>query len=654
MNQKLRAIIFSILDFLGSMSFAITLLISVSIVALIGTLIAQGQPADFYRDQFGPLWAELFDTLSVNDIFNSFGFFVLIWLLFISVAVCIWRRAPGILQEFSVFNRTQPDARAEYIQSTEWHSSNNVQATVADIQQHLTDNKYKYSVSEQSGDIHILARKGIMQRLGYLMVHFGVLVIILGALLDANIPLRFNLNSGDLQTTAGSSQVADATLLDVNSGSFRGRQELGINQTVDQAIVKTDSGYLRRQLPFSIQLREFNIDYYANGRPKTFASMLNIKRQGSDTSEQYIVSVEKGISLDGYRIYQRDYRDAGSGIQLTLWNLASNNAEGKDITFQIPYSLHQDQSGLPVELQFINFSKDNINPLQEHTLEEDFSSVGSALHTVTKNTNGMNIEIVNYLTPVTRNNKKFYLVGVRHEMDKKYSYGYIPVENNGELERLIKLNSLLNDKRKVRSIIRATAIETLKELEIDSRVIRNEWISEMEKMTQLFLEGGSKAVLIAYQPEKPTNRLDEINAATLARLQSLMKVFYTYILDEDKNISKGKENYNPRLMKGFNDIFSALDWMKTHNLQVLLKVSQFKHKQGSVLEISYYPGFYPVLSGMLLLLAGILMMFYIHHRRLELVISAGTNGSQITFTGSSRKSPVTLKNEFDRLLKLIK
>jgi hypothetical protein len=107
-------------------------------------------------------------------------------------------------------------------------------------------------------------------------------------------------------------------------------------------------------------------------------------------------------------------------------------------------------------------------------------------------------------------------------------------------------------------------------------------------------------------------------------------------------------------MKGFGDIFAAIDWMKTQNLQVLLKVGKYQHKQGSVLEISYYPGFYPVLSGMLLLLAGIMMMFYIHHRRLELIVTGEASGSLVSFTGSSRKSPVTLKNEFDRLLSLIK
>lgn len=654
MKLSIRSVLFSLLDFLGSMSFAITLLISVSIVALIGTLISQGQSADFYLQQFGSFWAEMFAVLSVNDIFNSAGFFILVGLLFISITVCIWRRAPAILQEFSTASHLEPDSKAEYVQHLEWQSNASTAQTISTIEQHLQDNHYKYQHYKNGDKAIIVAHKGMLQRLGYIFIHFGVLVIILGALLDANIPLRVKMSGDDIHVVSDRSSIEDAEILTADSGAFRGNMQLGIGHEQNYVILHTDEGYVRRQLPFSIKLQKFDIEYYADGKPKTFSSTLEIQRPSETGIQTYSVEVANSIEIDGYRIYQKSYQDAGSKLILSLWNLDSATADSSSYDFHMPMVLDAEQSKMPVNIRFVDFVKDSSNPLENHTLQQDFHSIGPALYIETTSAQGFRNNIVYYLKPHIQEKKAYYLLGVKGELDKEYRYGFIPAGKNGELEQFIKLNSLLNDSARVRQIIRATAKSILKDLEIDSRVIQNDWIADMENMLKHFLEGGSRAVLLAYQPDKPTNRLDEINADTMERLQTLIEIFYTYVLDEEKDVSKGKEKYNPRLLKGYPDMFAALDWVKTNNVKTLFQVNKYQHQQGSVLEVNYYPGYYPVIIGMMMLLAGIMLMFYIHQRRLEIQLLAQGGGCQVSFTGSSRKSPVTLKNEFDRLLKLLR
>ncbi|MGD8925374.1 MAG: cytochrome c biogenesis protein ResB, partial [Thioalkalispiraceae bacterium] len=57
-----------ILDFLGSMNLAITLLVIIAIAAAIGTVLQQNQPYTDYVAKFGPFWHEFFLTLNLYDI----------------------------------------------------------------------------------------------------------------------------------------------------------------------------------------------------------------------------------------------------------------------------------------------------------------------------------------------------------------------------------------------------------------------------------------------------------------------------------------------------------------------------------------------------------------------------------------------------------
>ena len=84
--------------FLGSMELAITLLLTLAIASVIGTVLQQNQPYADYVIKFGPFWFEVFEQLGLYDVYSSIWFIAILALLVISTSVCVIRHFPAINQ----------------------------------------------------------------------------------------------------------------------------------------------------------------------------------------------------------------------------------------------------------------------------------------------------------------------------------------------------------------------------------------------------------------------------------------------------------------------------------------------------------------------------------------------------------------------------
>src|SRR5260364_311195 len=77
----------SILHILGSMRIAICLLVVLAIASVIGTVLTQQARYANYVNQFGPLWAEMFDALGLVHGYGSAGFAAILIFRVISLSV---------------------------------------------------------------------------------------------------------------------------------------------------------------------------------------------------------------------------------------------------------------------------------------------------------------------------------------------------------------------------------------------------------------------------------------------------------------------------------------------------------------------------------------------------------------------------------------
>ena len=90
-------------ELLGSMRFAISLLMFICIASIIGTVLAQNQSMNVYIDQFGPFWVDLFDRFSIWSIYNNWWFLLIMGFLVVSTTLCVVRNAPKMLKDAASF-----------------------------------------------------------------------------------------------------------------------------------------------------------------------------------------------------------------------------------------------------------------------------------------------------------------------------------------------------------------------------------------------------------------------------------------------------------------------------------------------------------------------------------------------------------------------
>ena len=88
------------LNFLGSMNLAVTLLVMLSIASVIGTVLKQDETIQAYMLKFGPFWTEVFNSLGLFHVYGAAWFVLVLLFLLLSTSVCVVRNTPAFVKTF--------------------------------------------------------------------------------------------------------------------------------------------------------------------------------------------------------------------------------------------------------------------------------------------------------------------------------------------------------------------------------------------------------------------------------------------------------------------------------------------------------------------------------------------------------------------------
>ena len=132
-------------------------------------------------------------------------------------------------------------------------------------------------------------------------------------------PATFFLHISFVLILAG----ALVTMLAGKSGMMELRRGLVSNEWT------SDKGF-RQRLPFTLQLKEFKVEYYqGTDDPSDYISKVVLKDSRSDTEREYTISMNNILKYDGYRFYQSSYDDDLRGSVLAV----SHDPWGVGITY---------------------------------------------------------------------------------------------------------------------------------------------------------------------------------------------------------------------------------------------------------------------------------------------------------------------------------
>jgi len=640
-----------LLEFLGSMNLAITLLVVVAIASVIGTVLQQNQPYPDYVLKFGPFWFEVFRKLGLYDVYGTVWFVAILGFLILSTSVCLYRQVPGMLRDMMHF-RTQVQLhslRAFHLRA-EWRLPNrDADAVLADVTSLFRARGYRWRIADQGAGRIAAAMKGRFNRLGYLFTHAAVVIIGIGGLLDGNLWLKLKESTGEIVLETRdlpARDVPDQSRLAPGAvPSFRGNVMLPEGSAANFVFLRLRDGFLLQELPFAIELKDFQVAYYDTGQPKSFTSQVLIhdREQLGDQPLAATIRVNHPLIYRGYAIYQSDFGDGGSKLELRAWPLSSAKLEPVEAKGEVGGVLKVAEPGGELRLELDNFRLFNLLPEPDSQVgDRKFRNFGPSIGFKLRDAGGGAREYLNYMAPVQLEKRWFYISGMRARPGDPYSYLHIPADARSSPERFLRFNARLRDQSWLQDFLTRSAGPSVENPEFQ----RNLKLVRLN-LVDLFMQGGFAAVTERAKSVVPADRLREATELYLNILRDTLAEIYVEILREEG--SKVEEGVSPQEEAFFSDAIAALSALPVYGSPFYLQLTSFQQVEASGLQVTHSGGVTVVYTGFALLVMGIFIMFYTSHRRLWVWLAVEDGTTRLLLAGAGNRRQAEFAREFAAL-----
>ena len=288
----------SLWQFFASVKLALVILCLIAITSIIGTVIPQKEAAEFYAANYGPRMAQLFSILDIPDMYNSWWFLALLFLLGFNLIICSIDRFPGVWKQVTADGLAlTPERLQKMANRSSWTSPGSVDEVRATLLEKLQAKGFKTGSRKDSETTILFSQKGHWTRTGVYMVHASILVIFLGAII------------GSL-------------------GGFKGSVMIPETQASSKVFLYDGKGV--EELDFAVRNNKFRIEFYPNGMPKEYTSSLTVIEQGKEVLTK-VIEVNDPLTYRGITFYQSSYDPYQDFVVVVT------TPDGEEQTFIIPF-----------------------------------------------------------------------------------------------------------------------------------------------------------------------------------------------------------------------------------------------------------------------------------------------------------------------------
>ncbi len=357
-----RALISRWVARLGSMTFAVVVLIVLALASTIGTVLLQNEEQTDYLDAFGPLWYWVLRWLGMFDMYHAWWFLTLLGFLTVSLSACLWRHVPKMLKEMRAHKAWLGERHFNNLPVHFSLRTNDPAKLEAALRARLSG--WRFSEAEAEGVRFVRADAGWFNKWGYILAHGGILVILLGGWVSIEFGFRGTMNV----------------------------VEGGTNDTI-QFLRGTE--VVEKKLPFTVRCNDFSIAFYPTGQPKEFRSSLTIIDHGKEVLTRDII-VNEPLEYQGIRIYQASFGDGGSPLTLKLFHLDSS-AKVEEIHSQVYETWRDPNGGLSIE--FRNLRPFNVENMAEPGKPKRFRDLGPAVEFVLRAPGARPVLVKSFMNP---------------------------------------------------------------------------------------------------------------------------------------------------------------------------------------------------------------------------------------------------------------
>ena len=277
-----RSFITNVWDFFCSLKLTLFLLFSLALTSVIGTILPQGVLPPQYVAQISTAKLQIYTKLGFFDMYHSWWFIALLYVFSVNLVSCSIKRLPHVFKFISQPTLVVGEGMRNSSQlKKELTFSGSIEKGKDRLVEFLGKEFSTPVITEHNGEYHLFAQKTAWCRLGVYVVHLSILVIFIGAIIGSLFGYK-----GFVSIVEGTS----VTAFEKQNG---------------------------QQMPLGFELlcEKFNVDFYANGAPKEFRSLLTVLENGKPVPgySQVKVIVNEPMTYKGITFYQSSYGQASEG-----------------------------------------------------------------------------------------------------------------------------------------------------------------------------------------------------------------------------------------------------------------------------------------------------------------------------------------------------
>ncbi|UUZ69353.1 cytochrome c biogenesis protein ResB [Polaromonas sp. P2-4] len=535
------------------------------------------------------------------------------------------------------------------------------------------------------------------------------MLVCVGGLLDGDMMVRAQMWLGNKSIYTGGGLIADVPAqyrLSDSNPTFRANLLVAEGTRSGTAILNQPGGVILQDLPFSIELKKFIVEYYSTGMPKLFASDIIIHDKESGEQIPARVEVNHPASHKGIEIYQSSFDDGGSSVTLKAVPMAAASKPfeiqgtigGSSSLTNGPEKLTLEYTALRV-INVENFASGGsmgsgsgadvrkvdlhqaidtrLGAANKTVTQKELRNVGPSVSYKLRDAAGQAREFHNYMLPVkvdaASSNPAVYLLGVRENPADVFQYLRIPADAEGGMDSFCACARHWPTRRSARR--RFNAIRA-RRWALNALSLRN---SSLHQPRALALFAGTEAdpdgaptgkaktvaglqaisdFMEANVPEAERNRAGEV----LVRILNGVLFELTQMTREQAGLKPLPQD---ETTQGFmSQMVLSLSDAHHYPAPMAFELKDFTQVQASVFQVARTPGKTIVYLGCALLILGVFAMLYVRERRVWVWLAPqnkadGTAdpaaGSHATMALSTNRKTMDGDKEFEMLkTKLLK
>ncbi|MFL6694547.1 MAG: cytochrome c biogenesis protein ResB, partial [Ramlibacter sp.] len=595
--------------------------------------------------------------------------------------LCIARNAPKILADL---RSSKENLREQSLQAFRHRAHGAMQqapeAAAREIGGALAKGGWKVKLQQREKGWMVAARAGRANKIGYLAAHSAIVLVCLGGLMDGDLIVRAQMWFGGKTPYTGGGMISDVQpqhRLPASNPTFRGNLFVAEGTQSGTAVLNQSDGILLQDLPFTIELKKFIVEYYSTGMPKLFASDIVIHDRETGEAVPARVEVNHPASWRGVEIYQSSFDDGGSSVTLAAVPL---NGETRPFDIQgviggssqLAKGAADKADKLTLEytgLRVINVENlgdpsrsgadprkvdlgDHLGAANKSNRGKELRNVGPSVSYKLRDAAGQAREFNNYMLPVDMGDGvPVFLLGMRETPADQFRYLRVPADDRGSMDGFVRIKSALAD-----PVLRNEAVKryAAKATDPAKPAIAQQLAASAGQALALFAgdpaAGGKGAGLGAVSdylearvPEVERNKAGEVVVRILGG-----------VLFELAQLTRERAGLPPldggeKTQAFMAQAVVALSDAFLYPAPMAFQLKDFKQVQASVFQVTRSPGKTVVYLGCAFLILGVFAMLYVRERRLWIWLAPAASGSEATMALSSNRETMDTDREFERL-----